>query len=169
MIQRDIKETLDLCRMQVDGHHTGNPCALQNICHQFGRNGFTPPGLTVLPGITIKGDHRNDMIGGSTFEGVGHNQQLHYVVIDDGSACGLDNKNIFAANAFIDHGLYFAVVKTVDDRIAQRGSQIGCDLTCQVRICVACKNPEFIFICQHLDFLPCIPCTAKQSICKTPY
>ena len=20
---------------------------------------------------------------------------------------------------------------------------------------VACKNPEFVFICQHLDFLPC--------------
>ena len=117
MVQRDVEETLDLGRMQVDGHHAGNACALQDIRHQLGRNGLAAPGLAVLTGIPVEGDHRNDMIGGSPLEGVCHNQQFHYVIIDNGSACGLDNKHIFAANAFIDHCLHFTVVKPVDDRI----------------------------------------------------
>ena len=118
MIQRDVEEALDLGRMQVDGQHPGDACALQNIRHQLGRNGFTAPGLAILTGVTIKGDHRNDMIGGGALERISHDQQFHDIVIDNGSACRLDNKYIFAANALIDHGLHFAVVEPVDDRIA---------------------------------------------------
>ena len=154
MVQRDIEEALDLGRMQVNSDDTGNARALQQVSHQLGRNGFAATGLAVLPGIAVERDHGRNVIGGSALERICHNQQFHDIVIDNRAACRLNNKHIFSAHAFVDHRLHFTVVKAVDHRIAQRGSQICRDFTCQVRICVTGKNSEFVFVCQHLDILP---------------
>ena len=77
MIQRYIEEALDLRRMQVDSHYPGDSCTGQQIGNQFGGDRFTAPGLTVLTGIPIKGNHGRDMGGRSAFKRIRHDQQLH--------------------------------------------------------------------------------------------
>ena len=87
------------------------------------------------------------------FEGVTHDQQLHDIVVDGRAAGRLNHKYILAAHALIDHDLNFTIVEAVDHSITYLRSQISCNFTSQVRICITGEE-DHIFACliiQHFS------------------
>ena len=118
--------------MEIHRHQTGDPGNGHQVRHQFGSDGFPAPGLSVLTGIAVEGNHCGNVPCAGSLEGVAHDQQFHHVVVDSRSAGGLDHKYILAPDTFIDHDLDFSVVEPVDHRVPNRSSQIGSDFTCQI-------------------------------------
>ena len=57
VVDRDIKESLNLGSVQVNGYQPVNLVHFQQVGNQFGGNWFPTPGLAILPSITIVGHH----------------------------------------------------------------------------------------------------------------
>ena len=118
MVKRYIEEALNLSSVQVNSNDTGDSCRFQKVSHQLGCNRLTATGFAVLACIAVIRDDCCDMTGRSTFKSIRHNQKFHNVIINGRATGRLHDENIFAAHALIDHYLYFAVIKAVDNGIA---------------------------------------------------
>jgi hypothetical protein len=62
VVHRNIKEPLNLRRMQVQSQHPVNARLGQQVCHQLGRDRRARLGAAVLAGITEIGDHGGDAV-----------------------------------------------------------------------------------------------------------
>ena len=102
--------------MQVHREHAVSAGGLDHIRHQLGGNGIAALGLTVLPRVAEIGDDSRDAAGRGALAGVDHNEKLHEIVVH-GLAGGLNEKNVAAADGFVDGHGDFAVGKGVDRAI----------------------------------------------------
>ena len=139
MVKGDVEEALNLCSVQVDGYYTGNTCSFQQVCHQLSSDRLTAACFAVLACIAIVGDNSSDVVSAGAFEGISHNQKLHYVIVNDRAAGRLYNEDILATYTFVNHYLNFAVVETVNYRITNGGSEVSSDFACQIRVCITGK------------------------------
>ena len=81
VVNRNIKETLNLCRMQIK-----HDCAIctgffDHNGNKLGRNRFTATSLAVLARITIVRNNNVDRCRTGTTQSVNHDQKFHQVVI----------------------------------------------------------------------------------------
>ena len=133
MIHGDVEKTLDLCRVQVHGHHAVGAGPGNHIRHQLGGDRHAAFVLAVLPGVAVIGNHGGDPIGACPLETVDHDQQFHEVVVDR-RAGGLDDVDVAAADVFVDFAGDFAVGEIAHHRPAQRQSQVFADFFRQTRM-----------------------------------
>ena len=73
MIDRDIKEPLNLCGMKIKCNNPINTGILQHISNQLSSDWFTAPCFSVLTGITIVWHHHVNRLGTSTTKRIYHN------------------------------------------------------------------------------------------------
>ena len=100
IIHRNIEEALNLVGMQIDSQNTVDPCRIQHICYQFGRNRNADGTRTaVLARIAEIRNSCRDAACRSTFERIRHCQDFHQVVIGR-CASRLKDKDIATAYVF---------------------------------------------------------------------
>ena len=109
IVDRDIEESLDLVGMDVHDQHTVNTDVFKNVGDDPGRDGDAGgTRAAVLTGVAEIRDTGGNAFGRSAFQGIDHQNDFHEVIVS-GSAGGLDDKDILAANVFIDFDSGFAV------------------------------------------------------------
>ena len=116
VIHRDIEEALNLRGVQVHRQHAVCAGGFDHVGDELCRNGVAALGLSILPRVAEVGDHGGDTAGRGALAGVDHNEKLHEVVVH-GLAGGLNEKNVAAADGFVDGHGDFAVGKGVDRAI----------------------------------------------------
>ena len=77
-----------------------------------------------------------------TFASVGDDQQIHQIIVD-GLRRRLNDENVFAANALIDHHLRLAVVEPPHRHIAQFDANVIGNVLRQFRVGIARHQTEF--------------------------
>src|SRR5699024_3212546 len=82
MIDGNVEETLDLTGVQVDGYDPVDAGSFQQVGNQLGGNRFAGLDLLVLPGVAEVGDDCVDTPGRGAAQRIGHDEQLHQVVVD---------------------------------------------------------------------------------------
>ncbi|CQC00391.1 Uncharacterised protein [Salmonella enterica subsp. enterica serovar Typhimurium str. DT104] len=123
VINRNVKEALDLFSMQIYGENAVNADAGQEVSDNFCGNRHTGGTYaTVLTCIAKVGDNGGDTTCGSTTQGINHNDQFHQVVVGWGTS-GLDDENITTAYIFVDLYADFAVAKATYGGVAERSVQ----------------------------------------------
>ena len=118
VVHRNIKEPLNLRRVQVQRQHPVHPGLGQQVCHQLGRDRRARLGAAVLAGITEIGDHSGDAVRARPAQRVTHDEQFHQVVIRRRRG-GLDDIHILAAHVFEHLDKDLAVVETLHPCIHQ--------------------------------------------------
>ena len=81
MIHRDFEESLDLRGMQIERENAMGAGGLHEARDELGRDRHARAILTVLPGVTVIGDHGSDALGRCALESVHHQQQFHQVTV----------------------------------------------------------------------------------------
>ena len=118
------------------------PGGNDKVGDQLGRNRRAAIGFAVLAGITEIGDDSGDPAGGGATQGVGHDQQLHDVVVG-GVAGGLHDKDVFAAHVFLDFHGHFTITESAHIGIANGQVQVFDHGLGQFGISVTGENDEF--------------------------
>jgi hypothetical protein len=111
IVNRDIKKTLDLTRVQIDRYHTVNSRFFKHIRNKTGSNGDARSRFSVLTRISEIRDNRSNRARRRTAKSVGHDEQFHQIVIGWGTGA-LDNKDIPTTNALADLDINLTVAKT---------------------------------------------------------
>ena len=115
----------------------------QNVRNQLGGDRHPADILAILAGVAIVRQHRGNPFGAGTLEAVEHDQQLHQVLVHR-RACRLDDKDIPAANVFLDAHRDFAVRKVRQGRLAQWIAKYGGNLFRQAEIGPATEHFELV-------------------------
>src|SRR5579884_1826711 len=139
MIDRDIEKTLNLSGMKIDREDPVDPRYGDQVGDQLCGNRDPRLVLPVLSCITVIGDDGRDLLRRSALEGIDENQQLHNVVVDRLGG-RLNDKNIAAADIFIDLDEDLSIAEGGDDRMAERNTQIVTDLFGEDRIRITRKK-----------------------------
>ena len=95
MIHRDVEETLNLSRVEVQAHHARRAGRDEKVGHHLGRQRDPSLLLAILARIAEVGHHDVDVAGRGAMKRVDREQQLHQVVVDR-RAGRLDDKTIRA-------------------------------------------------------------------------
>ena len=148
MVQRDIKEALDLGGVKVHGEHPVRSRGGDHVGHQLGRDGVPALGLPVLAGIAEVGDDGGDPAGGSPAAGIGHHKELHQIVIY-GLAGRLDQKYVRAANGFLQGDGNLTIGESLDLRAAEGNAQESANGFSELGIGVATENFNVISVRNH--------------------
>src|SRR5690606_22250878 len=74
VIDRNIKEALNLIRMEVTSHNPVNARCRQEVCDQLGGNRYPWLVLAVLPGISEVGNDYIDVVSTCPFRSINHQQ-----------------------------------------------------------------------------------------------
>jgi hypothetical protein len=144
MIHRNVEKALDLRRMQVDRQHPVHPRRHQQVRHQLRRNRHPRAVLAVLPRIGEERHHRRDPLGRRPPRRVGHDQQLHQILVRRHPR-RLDDEHIPPPHGFlIGHG-DFAVRIPFDARRAQRHAHPRRDLLRQRPVRISRENLDVVF------------------------
>ena len=163
VVHGDVEEALDLGGVEVHRQDTVGAGGGDEVRHQLGGDGIPALGLAVLPGIAEIGDHSGDASGGGAAHGVGHDQQLHQVIVDR-VAGRLDNKDVLAANRFRHGDRALAVGELGNTGFTEPGIKLAADLFGQRRVGIAAENFYFLAVCDHVFFS-----SNNQSFCMHPY
>ena len=126
VVDRDVKEALDLRCVQVHGQHTVSTGDGQQVRHELGRDRIARLGLAVLTGIAEIRDDGGDTAGGGALHRVDHDQQLHKAVVDR-LAGALHDEHVHAADGLVDGDGALAVGKRRDRALAQGDAKILAD------------------------------------------
>ena len=148
IVDRDIKEALDLGCVQVHRQDAVGAGGGDEVCNELGGDGVTAFGLAVLTGIAEVRDHGGDSAGGSAAHRVDHDQQLHQAVVH-GLAGGLDNKHVFAADGLIYGDGALAVRKCGNAAVAGVDEQRGTNVFGQSGIGISGKNRDLFPMRNH--------------------
>src|SRR5690606_6775226 len=139
IVGRDVEEALDLARVQIHGEHPVRSGAGDEVRHQLGRDRRAAVGLPVLSGVAVVGHHRRDPLRRRPHQGVGHDQQLHQVVV--GRIAGrLDDEDVLAADVLLDHREHLVVREPLHLRLGQGHVQVVADGAGQRPVGVACEQ-----------------------------
>ena len=77
MIHRDVEKPLNLLRMQIHREDAIDTRRHEQICDELGRDGHTRLVFAILPGITVKRQHRRDACRARPPQSINHDEQLH--------------------------------------------------------------------------------------------
>ena len=100
IVHGHVEEALDLVGVQVHGQYAVDACGFQHIGHQFGGNRYAGGTRTaVLARIAEIGNGGGNPSGGGAFQGIGHGEDFHQVVVG-GRTSGLEDEHIAAAHVF---------------------------------------------------------------------
>ena len=113
VVHRNVKETLDLRRVEVHSQHPVCPSGNNHVGHQLGGDGVPAFRFPVLTGIAKVGHHGGDPSSGGPAEGVHHNEQFHQVIVDR-VAGGLYHKHVATTDRLIDGYGDLAIGKLLD-------------------------------------------------------
>ena len=141
VIHGDIKESLNLLGVEIDGQHavgTGNG---QKIGDQFGGNRHTGTVFAILTGIAEVRKNCGDAGGAGAAGGIDHDEQFHDVVIG-GIAGRLNQKDVSAANILFKLSEDFPVREVSDVNMSELSTQILSDLLRQLRMCSSGIYPD---------------------------
>ncbi|MNN34052.1 hypothetical protein D3C81_1478370 [compost metagenome] len=133
MIHRNVEETLDGGRMEIDGNDSVGSCRSQYIRHHFGRNRLPRCCLAFLSGVTIVRNNQVDCPCRSTFGSIHHNQKLDKVFVD-GPGKGLDQEHIAVADRFLVQAIMLPAFEAGQLDPSERTTQLSADLRRQLRI-----------------------------------
>ena len=108
-----MKKPLDLARVEVHRHHPATPRRRQQVGDELG--GDWRPGchFAVLPGVAVVRDNGRDRTRRRTLQGVGHDEQLHQVVVHRRTR-GLHQVDVDTADVLLNLREHLAVGETVD-------------------------------------------------------
>ena len=126
IINRNIKETLNLSGMQFHCQHAVNARRRDQIGNQLGGNRRTAPRLAVLPRIAEIRDHGSNTTCRPTTQRINRDQQFHQIVIGR-ETCRLQDENILAAHVLKNFRKHFHVCEPFDTGLGQRAIQRLCD------------------------------------------
>src|SRR3954464_8610236 len=130
MIDRNVKKSLQLRRVQIhDQGSIGARCRKQ-ISHELRRYRYPRLVLAVLPGISKVRNYRGDAPGRGPLERIDHQQQLHQVLVHR-MAGGLEHEYIRPSNVLLNLNVGLAVAEASDQRLASRQSEEGADFIAQ--------------------------------------
>ena len=148
MVQRNVKEALNLRGMEVHGQHPVGTGGGDHVGNQLGGDGIPALGLPILTGVTKVGNHSGDSAGGSTAAGIAHNEQFHEIVVY-GLTGGLNQENIGSADGFQQADGSFAVSKGFHLSPAQLNAQVLADTLGEFAIGVAAENLDILSVRNH--------------------
>lgn len=151
MVDGDIEEALNLRHMKIHAEHTVGSGNGDQIGDQLGGDRITRLCFSILTGIAIVGNHGGNASGRCPLESVDHNKQLHQVIID-GTAGGLDNEYIGAADGFFDGNGDLAIGKRTDGAASQRQAHSGGDVLRQLFIGIAGEDLDVFSVDTFHDF-----------------
>ena len=127
VVERDVEETLDLVRMQVDGQHAVGTDHADHLRRDLGGDRHArrarPP---VLARVAEIRHHRGHACRRSALERIDERQQLHEIV-GSRRAGRLDHEHFLAAHVFLDLDLHLAVGEAADQRLAERHVEFPAD------------------------------------------
>ena len=81
MIHRDVEEALDLLRVQIHRQDAVGAGGDEQVGHELGGDGHARLVFAVLPGVTVKRQHRRDARRARPPQRVNHDEQLHQIVV----------------------------------------------------------------------------------------
>ena len=116
MIDRNIKEPLNLRLVQIHREHPVRARRTQQVRHELGRNRHAWLVLAVLPRVPVIRNHRGDARRRRPPERVDHHQQFHDVLID-GRARRLDDEHVGPADVLVDLKRDLAVGEPAQPRL----------------------------------------------------
>ena len=153
VIDGNIKESLNLTRMEVDRHNAGHTRRRHEIGDEFCRDWLASARLAILTRIGVVRDNRRNAVCRRAFARIREDQQLHEVVID-GKARRLDDEDVLPANALLDHHLNLAVVELPDESLAERYADTFRNILCQLWIGIPRQDAHVVGRKTHLYVPP---------------
>ena len=82
VVNRNIKETLNLSSVQINCQQTINSSNLKHISYQLRSDWFTSPSFPVLTSIAVIRHHHINRLRTSSFQRIYHNQNFHKIIIN---------------------------------------------------------------------------------------
>ena len=126
--------------MDVHDQYTVNTDIFQDVGNHSGRDGDAGgTRAAILTGVAEIRDTGGNAFGRSAFQGIDHQNDFHEVIVG-GSAGGLDDKDILAANVFIDFDSGFAVREFGNECFTERKAEFAGNLGSQSPIGVASED-----------------------------
>ena len=114
MIDRQIKEPLDLCSVKINREYAIGARGSDDVCHELRGDRHTTFVFPILPGVAEVGRDNRDTCGGRAAKAVNERQQLHQVVVDRRAGRD-DDVAVASANVLFELHEQFAVGE--DDRV----------------------------------------------------
>ncbi len=140
VVDRNIEEARDLVRVHVDEQHAVDAGRGNQVRDQLGRDRHARgPAAAVLPAVAEVRNHGRDARGGRALARVGHDQELHQVLVH-GRARGLHDEHVAAAHVLHDLDVDLAVAETADGDAPQREPQVVRDIARESGVSFAGKN-----------------------------
>ena len=136
VVNRNIKEPLDLRSVQINGQYTLGPCRRYQVRYQLGRDRDAGPVFLIRPCVAKIWDHGRYTLGRGPAKRIDHDQKLHQILIGR-RARRLHDKNIGTANVLADLKIEFAVRKPFRARLSEIASDLAADLFRQRAISVS--------------------------------
>ena len=122
VVDRDVKEPLDLRLVQIHRQHAIRAGRAQHVRHQLRRNRHARLVLPILPRVAVIRHHRRDARRRRAAERVDHDQQLDEVLVDRPGrvrAGRLHDEHVGAADVLVDLKRDFRVGKPPQPRLPE--------------------------------------------------
>ena len=142
MVHRNIKESLNLVGMQVNGDHTVCACRLQHVRYQLGADGHTRFVLAVLTCPTEIRNHSHHLVRTGTLRRIDHQQQLHQIVA--GRTSGLHQINRLTANGLLKIGTELSIRETIQMDFTELAPQFVANTAGKTLTLGTCKDFKLI-------------------------
>ena len=81
VVHRNVEESLNLRRMQINYQRPVGPCGRQQVSHQLRADRDARPVLAVLPGVSEIRNHHRDAARRGAFQRIDQQQQLQQVLV----------------------------------------------------------------------------------------
>jgi hypothetical protein len=127
VVEGDVEKSLDLPRVEVHGDDAVHARRLDEVSHELCRDGRSRRDLAVLPRVSVVGDDGGDGARRGPAQRVGHDEQLHHVVVRR-NAGGLNHEGVDAANVLADLDEALAVAEARDLTLPEGRLQILRDI-----------------------------------------
>src|SRR5216684_856474 len=152
MVHRNVEIALNLRRMQIERERSAGPRGFKQVRNQLRGDRNTRLVFAILPRIAVIRQHGGDSPGGSTFEGINHEQKFEQVVVHRIMA-GLNDKYISAADILQNLKIYFAIAEPAKHGLAQRNIQMLADGARQHGVRSSGKNFEALVVQKAISAL----------------
>ena len=133
MIHRDVKEALNLSRMEVHGEDALHAGGGEEIGDELRGDGHARLVLPVLARVAKERNHRGDALGTGAARGVHHDEQFHQIVIRR-RAGRLHDEEVAAADVLVDLHEGLAVRERIDEGIRAFHSEPTANAVRQSRV-----------------------------------
>src|SRR5580700_802537 len=137
VVDRDVEESLNLIRVQIDGQQSPDACARDHVRNEFrGDRRARRARSSILARVTEVRHDRADARGRGTSARIDQHQQLHQVICHRRTR-GLYDEYVAPAHVLDELDVHFAVAEATDLHAAHGRSQVARDVVRQHRIGIA--------------------------------